>query len=256
MIIECLGPPASGKTTLAVALAERLRQGGLDVQLRLSSRPGEGFLGRMEEGSRALLSPLGTMARRLLRPAYELTVAAVRSFADRADGHCSDALARGLARGQILRFLRMKQYLIRLENAWSQATRKEAICIFDQGYLQVIATIMLHRPDLGDAELMTLIEAAPKSDLVIFVDTPVDEIERRLGQRRRKLGRLGWLFEEELGAIRRQAEAAAHLKELLSQSGRRILAVQCADEALVESFVGGMERTISHPSLSCEAAAG
>lgn len=256
MIVEFFGPPAAGKTTLAVALAERLNEGGFDVQLRLSSRPGEESLGRMGDGRHASRSPLGLTARRLLRPAYELTVAAMQSSTDRCDGHYSDLLARELARGQILRFLRIKQYLIRLANAWTRAMRKKEICIFDQGYIQIIATIMLYQPDLSDAELVALADMAPKSDLVIFVDTSVDEIETRLVQRRRMLGRMGWLFEDDLGAVRRRALAAAHLDALLNQSGRKVLSIRSGDDASLDRCIRCVEGAIRDLAFACGASTG
>ena len=45
MIIELFGPPAAGKTTLAHALATALEKNGFDVQLIVSSRPAERWLG-------------------------------------------------------------------------------------------------------------------------------------------------------------------------------------------------------------------
>lgn len=255
MIIEFFGPPASGKTTFAVALTERLRSGGLQVRPRLSARPGEGILAPLQNGSRVPSSPVGATARRLLRPACELIVAAAQSPSGRVDSDCTDFFARGLARGGILRFLRMKQYMIRLADAWGQATKRSEIWIFDQAYVQVIATIMLYQPHLTDADLLAMLDIAPKSDLVVFVKAPVAEVEMRLGRRKRFIGIFGRLFEEDLGDVRRQAEAAARLNLLLTQSGRRVLTVNSSDGSSVDVPVDGVRHAIRATSFVCEAAA-
>src|SRR5262249_5734320 len=72
MIIELFGPPGSGKTTFASALATRLRESGHIVDLTLSYRPAERPSRSPSFGSGASeISPY-PVAQRLCRPLLEM----------------------------------------------------------------------------------------------------------------------------------------------------------------------------------------
>ena len=227
MIIECFGPPGVGKTTLALALTERLQGTGLNALSRLSARPGEELHGGNGNHSPSLFA---AAARRLLVPATELVTAVIRSPADRAARNTTSALTAAWADGEFLRGLRMKQYLMRLANAWTAASKSENIWVFDQAYVQAIANIMQVRPRFGDADAAAMLDTIPKSDLIIRVETPIDDIRTRLTQRQRMIGRIGDLFEEYSGTVVEQAATAKRLDALLSRSGRPMLTVMSRDD--------------------------
>lgn len=227
MIVECFGPPGAGKTTLALGLTERLRANGLNAVSRLSARPGEERHGG--NGCNRSPSVFAAAARRLLVPAAELAAAVIQSPADRAIRNATGALTSAWAEGEVFRGLRVKQYLIRLANVWAAAANSGNIWVFDQAYVQAIANIMQVRPRFSDADAAAMLDAIPKSDLIIRVETPIDDIRARLTRRQRRIGRIGDLFEEYSGAAVEQAATAKRLDALLGRSGRSRLTVASRD---------------------------
>ena len=236
MIVELFGPPGAGKTTFALALGQRLRSDGYDVRVRLSARPGE----EATPGQRCVTGPTSRWfdpARRLARPVREMIAALSGPAEDVRCWERIDALVSMVSPIGLIRSLRERQYLIRLSAAWGGAQRVGSVTIFDQGFVQWIALILLFLPETTKDGLAAALEAAPTSDLAIRVNAPVAEIDRRLGQRSRAIGKIGGLFESNLGDSLDQTQAAKQLCEGLGRAGRRALTVESADLGTLETSV-------------------
>lgn len=236
MIVELFGPPGAGKTTFALALSQRLRSDGYDVRVRLSVRPGE----EAAPGHRCVTGPTGRWfdpARRLARPIREMIAALSGPAEDVRCWERIDALVSMVPPIGLIRSLRERQYLIRLSAAWGSAQSAGSVTIFDQGFVQWIALILLFLPEMTKDGLAAALEAAPTSDLAIGVDAPIAEIERRLLQRSRAIGKIGGLFESNLGGSLDQTRAAQRLFEGLAWSGRKGLAVQSMDQGTLQAGV-------------------
>ena len=229
MIVEYFGPPGAGKTTSALALTARLQANGINALSRLSVRPGEEMHARGGNGSNHSRPLFAAAASRLLRPASELMAAVIQSRADPASRNTTSALTSAWADGEFFRGLRMGQYLTRLANAWRAAAKSENLWIFDQAYVQALSNIMQVRSRFSDADVMAMLDVIPKSDLIIRVETPIDDIRARLTRRQRKIGRIGDLFEEYSGTAAEQAATAKRLDTLLNRSGRCKLTVTSGD---------------------------
>jgi hypothetical protein len=242
VIVEFFGPPGSGKTTIAHALAARLQKEGRQVDVYLSARPGEErqtlALRNEASASHSLIDPL----RRLTRPLAQLI--AVKASGSRAEDSSSDILAAKLGERGHLAVLRMRQYLVRLSAAWCKARDSDRITIFDQGYAQAVSSILLAKQQLSDDDLMAMLAVAPGSDLAVRVDAPITEIAGRLKLRERAIGRLGRLFESNLGEPIDHARAADCLQSGLRRRGRVVLSVRSTDEDTLGIELDRVQREI------------
>jgi DNA polymerase III delta prime subunit len=227
VIVEFFGPPGAGKTTFAHALAARLREDCQTVEVRLSARPGEeraiSAFNAEVSTRQSLIDPL----RRLGRPLAQLI--ALKFTGARANDSSTDTLVANLPGGHQIAGLRMRQYLVRLSAAWRSARNSECITIFDQGYVQAVSSILLTMERASDDDTMAMLSVTPPSDLAIRIEAPISDIEGRLRRRGHTIGRLGRLFESNLGKPIDHAQAADWLQSGLRRTGRAVLSVTSAD---------------------------
>jgi hypothetical protein len=166
MIIEIFGAPAAGKTTFARELGDRLKREGHSVDVLLSFRPAE--VDDQRAGS-TILSPI----RRLARPAMERLAAGLgRGVSD----NCilSSALPGILPARSPMWSLRLRQYTARLEASWRLAERSRGIVIIDQGFVQLVCSlVLLGRAPGQDQDLAArALEMIPHADLLIRLSAP------------------------------------------------------------------------------------
>ena len=182
MIIELFGPPAAGKTTLARSLAAHLRSSGRPVELVLSVRPAEAPEARAEGPSAA---PSWGLVRRLMAPAMELLAWAGRVRAGSRRGGLASRLLQLLPPSNPVTSLRLRQYIQRLESSWRLAERSAATVIFDQGFVQLICSLLLYVRSASPREIEQAVAAIPKADQWIHVEAPRELLQARLEARRR-----------------------------------------------------------------------
>jgi thymidylate kinase len=231
MIVEFFGPPGAGKTTLALGLRDRLSASGFQVALRLSARPGEASpSGASGNGGGGLngAAQWSAVVHRLASPLFGLVASAIK-LQNHADTGIGEMLADELPQGNLLRSFRLKNYLARMRNDWSRAEQSRRIWVFDQGYVQAVVTVAMIQPTITIETIVGLLKAVPQSDVVIHVKTPANDIEGRIAKRNRAIGRVGRLFEEDLGDAAKQAELAERFEILLRGSGRLVLSVTSSD---------------------------
>jgi thymidylate kinase len=237
MIIELFGPPGVGKTTLAGAVADRLRERGRDVKLVLSYRPAEQRL--PSQGLAHLRTPAAL--RRLVRPMVESLAAAGHST-DPGETHATTDLMRLLVPANVVQWLRVRQYLLRLSRTWYGAALTGDIVLFDQGFVQAVYTSAQVAQGVDSERIGLALDAVPEADLLVRLDAPLEILEARLAERRRDQGRVEQLLDgwTSLGSL----WIFDQLHELLRARGRLVTCLDATDRYSLAEGVDKIEEMI------------
>jgi energy-coupling factor transporter ATP-binding protein EcfA2 len=228
LIVELFGPPGSGKTTFAKALAGRLRAQGLEVGVHLSARPGE------TEGG----GPPSAGFSRIVRPIWELLAARPSAFAQRKPDP-AEQLSPLLARFGRIKQLRMKQYLIRLSAARAKVEANPGVFIFDQGYLQFVTTVLAMGAEARRSQVSETLRAVPPADVALHIAAPPGELAQRLNLRLRNVGALGRFLEAGAGSSEAYLLMSDLVQDELERSGATVLRTRSPND---ESFSEELER--------------
>src|SRR5579863_7370373 len=226
LIVELFGPPGSGKTTFAQALAGRLRAAGFEVGVHLSARPGEAG------GSAA------AGWSRIARPIWQLAATRTSATAKRKTDP-AERLAPFLAAFGRLKRLRLRQYLYRLSAAWVKGEARPGVFILDQGYLQFVATLLAERPEAAKAQVSEALSAVPLADVSLCVEAPAGDLARRLDARLRNAGALGRWLEAGAGSSKAYGVLSDLMWDELESRGAIVLRTKSPDD---DSFQDEIER--------------
>ena len=188
MIIEFMGIPGAGKTTLHRSLMAALRNAGSDV--RSAARDGDvapGRVGRLRRFGHYVAAgwrwraALSIFARVLLR--------SNRSWAEKLFAFRLSIVA--LARYRI-----------------ATSMGGAGLVLLDEGYLQRCFTLLIEGPAITDPALIErLVAVGPRADLVIHVrPTPETAVARLNGRAQRLAPRLAALSTDDLTATFRFAD--------------------------------------------------
>jgi hypothetical protein len=164
MLIEFLGAPGAGKTTLARSLAEQLRARGYDAMFVSMDAPAE--LGRFAKVGRDLLE-IGPW---ILANPDQLwrSVALLRRFPQRS-------WSSGL--------LRLRYWLRTLARA-QQGARMAEVVILDQGCFQGVGSWALFSTKLDPSAIRAVLPTLPSPRLLIVLTLSEEAIRLRLRDRK------------------------------------------------------------------------
>lgn len=222
MIIEFFGPPASGKTTFAHALAGRLRDRGYMARVILCYQPrsrGGGF------GFSAIFSIISRMSS----AAFSILSILISSSGINREVKIANGLVRIIPPESITWRIRIWQYVVRLSRCWEQARKSADITIFDQGFVQVVASLTMFNGAADDRPIAQALHFAPQADLVIRVVVPRDDVEARLHARMMAEPAAERLFEVDVAGNMNSFEVFDNIGDVLSRAHRNIVSVQPVD---------------------------
>ena len=243
MIIELLGPPAAGKTTLAHALATALEKNGFDVQLIASSRPAEGRSVQVERNRvlswcrTALAAPLSRAAKLVSAPAL---LAGARS--DELTASLMDLMPPRT----LLWSVRYRRFLSLLSRSWKMASTSDRIVIFDQGFLTALCSMALLAPSVDRSVIVRGLALIPRPNLLVRLDAPRETLEARLRARlgRQRRGRA-------MARIRSGNQVFSKSRRptrwpiLFREHGGRMMHVSSLDRRLLEKAVDRIVRAVA-----------
>jgi thymidylate kinase len=242
VIIELFGPPGSGKTTLARALALRLRTKGYMTVLRLSYRPMERT--PLCSCGIALGGYHSAVIDRLRRPVAELFAIVRHPLANSRDLATARDLIKLLPPASIFSSLKNSQYLSRLSHSWYEASGLSQVALFDQGFVQAVGSLASVAGISNDSAIRSALDYIPKADLLVRLDTPLDVLEDRLNNRRGDQGSIERLFEHDLKTSLASVEMINRLHDLLVRQGRSVLCVSSRDQGSFNESLNVIERKV------------
>ncbi|MDR3531280.1 MAG: AAA family ATPase [Rhodopila sp.] len=229
MIIELFGAPGAGKTTFATALAAWLRESGHTVELVLSYRPAESALSQGGAGQPSFGQSLADGLRRMGRPVTEMvsSVSLLRGPSEATE--IIVTLLRLLPPRNLLWSIRLRQYMLRLFEAWNRASSANHIMLFDQGFIQAVCSFVLLSRASDQALIRHALEVVPKPDRSILLVAPPDILRARLEERYRLQGRFEQMLELTIDENLRSIAIIDELFGLLRREGHYVSYVNSSD---------------------------
>ena len=244
MIIELFGPPGSGKTTFANALATRLRESGNIVDLTLSYRPAERPSRSPSFRSGASKNSPSPVAQRLCRPLFEMLAISRHPLLLSHNVGATTRLVRLLPPRSMAVAIRLSQYILRLLHTWSQASMVSHIVIFDQAFVQVVCSLALFARTADDELMAHALECSPRPDLLIRLDAPPEMLETRLKDRIQGQSPLERMLELDLTMDLDSIRIINQLHELLTRCGQSVISATSLDERSLRESVERVEKQL------------
>ena len=238
MIVEFLGAPGSGKSTIALELAQLLRAQGGRARLEDSSAP---TLGKALRGR----------ARRLVHAQLALLLAP--SIARRVN-----QMSRLLPQPNLTSRLRLFHYLLHLHGLCLTQREGDNLLILDQGFAQALYSFALESASgTEDSVLRSASRCLMRPALVIKLEIDEASLRHRLAHRGRRQSRIEAILDQDADALRRTTFLIQRVATSLRAEGWNILEIDLSasgrpPQEVAASIVEDLEPLFARPQRSAE----
>ncbi|RWM21415.1 MAG: exopolysaccharide biosynthesis protein [Mesorhizobium sp.] len=236
MIIELFGPPGSGKRTFAHALARRLREEGYHAKVALSHRP-------RKRGSSVdlgiflaifrIVSAIFSTLKILLSPRGRIK-----------DLSTSLSMIKVMPPKKRIWRARLWQHILKLSRRWDEAKQSRDVVIFDQGYVQAIASLAMFSGTADKVALARALSLAPAADFTLRVVAPRAIVETRLQQRMEHEAPAERIFEADFDTNMRTFGVFQSINDILVGSDRKIIPIHTLNDQSSLEGIQYVERKI------------
>jgi len=203
VLIEFLGAPGSGKTTVARAVARALAARGLDVRFRFRDAEGP-----VQRAGRGVDKGVQVIGEALGRPG-----AALRAWR-------TVSRTGQRSRGDAFKLFVMLLYLRAIRR------REEARCdvlILHQGFAQWLYSLAFATYRVPAEVMEEAFSGVPKADAYVYVSAPIDTLAARLAERPGKDSRMRHEHGGATGEIARTIGLLDAQRARLERAGERVL---------------------------------
>ncbi|CAN7667782.1 oligosaccharide flippase family protein [Mesorhizobium caraganae] len=222
MIIELFGPPGSGKAAFADALAGRLRGQGYRTRV-VHSRQRRKRGGSVDLGVFLFLFRVGAA----IFSAFSVLISP-RGLVKYLS--LSLAMIRIIPPKKFIWRARVWQHILKLSHTWDEAKQSEEIIIFEQGYVQAVASLAIFNGAADNIAIARTLKLTPVADFTLRVVLPRPIVETRLRERMKHDAPAERILDADLDTSMRAFGVFQNINDILLGNERNILPVETLND--------------------------